>query len=258
SDYISSLSAEGTVITITRGDSSTETITTQDTTYDEFVGSGENAASGLVPAPPSTEGNTKYLREDGSWETPPNDNTVTSIDSTITGSGNAITDISASNGVISVTKGTTFVTTDSEQTITGNKTFSGTILSTTPASADNTTKVATTAYVNNRFSIPVEKVSILTSQSIINIDPMEGSIFNLTLTNDATINISTIANGYYTNNGSIISIFIPSNSYLISWDSKIVWSGGIAPDLSNGFNIITLATSDSGSTWYGTNLEISS
>ena len=42
-----------------------------DTTYDDFVGSGTGAAAGLVPAPSTTAGTTKYLREDGSWEVPP-------------------------------------------------------------------------------------------------------------------------------------------------------------------------------------------
>ena len=41
------------------------------TTYDVFVGSGSTAASGLVPAPSTTAGTTKYLREDGTWVTPP-------------------------------------------------------------------------------------------------------------------------------------------------------------------------------------------
>lgn len=41
------------------------------TTYSVFVGSGSGAASGLVPAPSTTAGTTKYLREDGSWVTPP-------------------------------------------------------------------------------------------------------------------------------------------------------------------------------------------
>ena len=40
------------------------------TTYSDFVGSGPTAASGLVPAPSTTAGTTKYLREDGSWEIP--------------------------------------------------------------------------------------------------------------------------------------------------------------------------------------------
>lgn len=42
-----------------------------DTTYSDFVGSGPNAAHGLVPVPPNTAGTTKYLREDGTWYTPP-------------------------------------------------------------------------------------------------------------------------------------------------------------------------------------------
>lgn len=46
-----------------------------DTTYSDFVKSGSAAAHGLVPKPPTTAGTTKYLREDGTWTTPPNTNT---------------------------------------------------------------------------------------------------------------------------------------------------------------------------------------
>lgn len=35
-----------------------------------FVGSGSTAAAGLVPAPDTTAGTTKYLREDGTWQVP--------------------------------------------------------------------------------------------------------------------------------------------------------------------------------------------
>ena len=42
------------------------------TTYSNFVKSGSDAKSGLVPAPPTTAGTTKYLREDGTWQTPLN------------------------------------------------------------------------------------------------------------------------------------------------------------------------------------------
>ena len=41
-------------------------------TYTDFVGSGPSAASGLVPKPSTTAGTTKFLREDGYWEVPPN------------------------------------------------------------------------------------------------------------------------------------------------------------------------------------------
>ena len=46
------------------------------TTYSNFVKSGSNAKSGLVPAPDKTAGTTKYLREDGTWQVPPDTNTV--------------------------------------------------------------------------------------------------------------------------------------------------------------------------------------
>ena len=46
------------------------------TTYSNFVKSGPNAKSGLVPAPDKTAGITKYLREDGTWQVPPDTNTV--------------------------------------------------------------------------------------------------------------------------------------------------------------------------------------
>ncbi|MBO5604919.1 MAG: hypothetical protein J5915_06000 [Acidaminococcaceae bacterium] len=37
-----------------------------------FVKSGSTAAAGLVPSPGTTAGTTKYLREDGTWQVPPN------------------------------------------------------------------------------------------------------------------------------------------------------------------------------------------
>lgn len=42
-----------------------------DTTYTEFGKSGADASSGLVPAPSTTAGTSKYLREDGTWVQPP-------------------------------------------------------------------------------------------------------------------------------------------------------------------------------------------
>lgn len=57
-------------------------------TVPTFTKSGTSAAAGLVPAPSTTAGTTKYLREDGTWTVPPNDNTVYShpSDGTNTGS----------------------------------------------------------------------------------------------------------------------------------------------------------------------------
>lgn len=49
---------------------------TTNTTYSNFVKSGSGAKAGLVPAPSTTAGTTKYLREDGTWQVPPDTNTV--------------------------------------------------------------------------------------------------------------------------------------------------------------------------------------
>ena len=46
------------------------------TTYSNFVKSGSSAKAGLVPAPSTTAGTTKYLREDGTWAVPPDTNTT--------------------------------------------------------------------------------------------------------------------------------------------------------------------------------------
>lgn len=74
--YIKELSISGKTITYTKGDKTTGTLTTQDTTYSNFVKSGSGAKSGLVPAPSTTAGTTKYLREDGTWQVPPDNNTT--------------------------------------------------------------------------------------------------------------------------------------------------------------------------------------
>ncbi len=51
------------------------------TTYSNFVKSGSGAKAGLVPAPSTTAGTTKYLREDGTWAVPPDTNTTYSLSS---------------------------------------------------------------------------------------------------------------------------------------------------------------------------------
>lgn len=73
-----SLSKSGSTITLTGSDGSTTSVTDSDTntTYSNFVKSGSGAKAGLVPAPSTTAGTTKYLREDGTWSVPPDNNTT--------------------------------------------------------------------------------------------------------------------------------------------------------------------------------------
>ena len=75
STYIKSLTVSGRTITITKGDNTTSTVTTQDTntTYGVFAKATADAAggTGLVPAPAKGQQGL-YLRGDGSWATPTN------------------------------------------------------------------------------------------------------------------------------------------------------------------------------------------
>lgn len=65
---ITGLSVSGKTVTYTRADGTTGTITTQDTTYSVV----SKTANGLAPQLPNETTTTKYLRQDGSWQVPPN------------------------------------------------------------------------------------------------------------------------------------------------------------------------------------------
>jgi hypothetical protein len=80
---VKSISISGKTITVTPGSGDAYTLTTQDTTYSNFVKSGSGAKAGLVPSPGTTAGTTKYLREDGTWQVPP-DHTYTVNNATLT------------------------------------------------------------------------------------------------------------------------------------------------------------------------------
>lgn len=69
---VTDVEVSGRTMTITKGDGSTSTQTTQDTTY----GVVSKSANGLAPKLPDETATTKYLRQDGTWSIPPNDNTT--------------------------------------------------------------------------------------------------------------------------------------------------------------------------------------
>lgn len=72
-ETIKGLSVSGQTITYTKGNGTTGTITTQDTTYNNMTGATSSAAGtdGLVPAPPAGK-QTSFLRGDGTWVVPSN------------------------------------------------------------------------------------------------------------------------------------------------------------------------------------------
>jgi hypothetical protein len=80
STYVKELTVDGRTITVKRGNNTTSTFTTQDTTYGNMHGATSSAAgtSGLVPAPTQGASN-RYLRSDGTWQVPPDNNTTYSV-----------------------------------------------------------------------------------------------------------------------------------------------------------------------------------
>lgn len=77
STYVKEITANGRTITVKRGNDTTSTFTTRDTTYGNMSGATTSAAgkAGLVPAP-ATGANNRYLRSDGTWAVPPDTNTT--------------------------------------------------------------------------------------------------------------------------------------------------------------------------------------
>ena len=71
--YIKGLSVNGRTITVTKGDGTSSTLTTQDTntTYNVFTGATDSAGgkTGLVPAPAVGQQN-RFLKADGTWAIP--------------------------------------------------------------------------------------------------------------------------------------------------------------------------------------------
>ena len=174
------------------------------------------------------------------------------------GNGNAITSITDSNGNVTATKDLTFSLdghTHDEYAPKASPALTGTPTAPTAETTTNSTQIATTAYVNNRFANSIENVKALTSAATITINPAESILFTLTLTRNTTINISSISNGYYTTNGSVITLFMPAHNYTVTWGSNITWVGGEQPD-SDEYNIITFATPNGGTTWYGSFLNV--
>ena len=80
SKAIKTITRSGTTFTYTCLDGTTGTFTQQDNnTWTAMTGatSSTNGMAGYVPAPPSNGHNTKYLRADGTWAVPPDNNTNT-------------------------------------------------------------------------------------------------------------------------------------------------------------------------------------
>lgn len=151
--YIKDLSVSGKVVTFTKGDGSTGTITTQDTTYTNMVGATSNVAgkAGLVTAP-SAGAQGKYLRGDGTWQTPPNTDTkVSQTVSTTAGEYPILTkDSTAATTVTTGTKFASAITANHSTGVITAKGFKGSLTgnasTASKATRDASDNVITTTY----------------------------------------------------------------------------------------------------------------
>lgn len=111
--------------------------------------------------------------------------TLPDISAKVTGSGNVVTAVTAADGTVNITKGSTAVLTSGNQTIAGVKTFSSFPI--TPSSAPTTNyQTANKKYVDDKIA-DITKLAICDSASADN--PKVVTIDNFQVVAGATINI---------------------------------------------------------------------
>ena len=99
----------------------------------------------------------------------------------------------------------------------------------------------------NAFHEKVQNLGGLPSITNISVGEL-GYICTGTVKSSTAINISkSVSVG-----GVVVTLILNlSGSYSVTWNSNILWSGGSAPELTSGINIINLISIDNCSVWYG-------
>lgn len=99
----------------------------------------------------------------------------------------------------------------------------------------------------NAFYEKVQNLGGLPSITNISVGEL-GYICTGTVNSSTAINISkSVSVG-----GVVVTLILNlSGSYSVTWNSNILWSGGSAPELTSGINIINLISIDNSSVWYG-------
>lgn len=129
-----------------KGGSNTDivTVATLKSDIGTFVKSGSTASAGLVPAPSTTAGTSKYLREDGTWATPPTYTIATSSTLGLVKSQTTGTISNRDYGVEVNSDGTMKVNvpwTDTKVTSTANNTTKAYLVGSTSASTNTDTLI---------------------------------------------------------------------------------------------------------------------
>lgn len=120
------------------------TVATLKSAIGTFVKSGSGASAGLVPAPSTTAGTSKYLREDGTWATPPTYTIATSSTPGLVKSQTTGTISNRDYGVEVNSDGTMKVNvpwTDTKVTSTANNTTKAYLVGSTSASTNTGTLI---------------------------------------------------------------------------------------------------------------------
>lgn len=126
-------SAAALDVAISGDASSSQVVKGDDSRLTDFNGSGTNASAGLVPSPGSIQGNTRFLREDGTWNQPrlnaediSYDNTETPVPSTnVQNAIDNIYDLILPVLTVNITALSSISITDGTTTITGTANVGG-------------------------------------------------------------------------------------------------------------------------------------
>ena len=206
-----------------------------DTTYSNFVKSGSGANAGLVPAPSTTAGTTKYLREDGTWATPPDNNTVYTHPTYTARTGKPTANQTpAFGGTATVSQitsdGTGHVTGATDRTITIPSTLSN------GTGTAGLIKTSSTVTSNSGYTacpvisgVPYYKNTTYTALKNPNALTIQGN--GTTLTNGTydgsaakTVNITPSAIGAFSSSGGTVSGNVYATGYIQS-DGNMVCKG---------------------------------
>ena len=199
-------SASGTSLTFiaTASQDAKGKMTLTKKTVATMVASGTNGAGGLVPSPGTTEGSTKYLREDATWQVPPNTNTHYISKNVVGAASNATANATATNGNVYLNhleestvksthniagSGATSVTSDAS----GNITISSTDTKNTAGTTNSTSKLflagATSQAANPQT---YSNSSVYTTNGTMYATTFSGSGASLTNLNASKLSSGTI------------------------------------------------------------------
>lgn len=138
-----------------------------------------------------------------------------------------------------------------DETIAGNKTFSGTVTATTTNATVSTTQVCTTASARNLQTLqPITTVSggtvsLSHNYSLYKSTPTAAVTYSFSTTN-ITQATSSVAYTFE------LCIDFSSNAYTVTWPNNLTWQDGEIPDISaTGIYFFAFRTIDGGSTWLG-------